>query len=134
MSTNQPRDIEYFDVESQSYKNLGIIDSMKTDTSYTEYSCVGVDPMRVPTQITTTIEIDLFNEKPLKLFGGVIQRFKIETIEIYCLIQNWDMRVSDYGVRLLIEAVITETHDDFSNAEVALAACLDTHEFNEDLL
>ncbi len=132
--TTDVRDIEYFDVESQSYKTLGMIDSMKTDTSYTEYCCIGSEPSRVPTQILTTMEIELFNEKPLSLLGGVIQRFRIGTTEVYCLLQDWDMRVSDYGVRLLLKAVITETHDDFSNSEVALQSCLDTMEYNEDLL
>ncbi len=127
------RDIDCFDNESQSFKSLGMVDSMTTNVDYDEYCCVGSPAQRIPREVTTDITIILEASTPPKLFSGDIQRFKIGTTELYCLIKRWDFRITGFDTRLYIEAVITETTDNF-DTEVALADCLDTMEFNEDLL
>ncbi len=133
MSPSVEREIEYFNAETQNFAMLGVIDSMTTDVNYDEYSCIGSNVPRVPTQVTTRLEVELFNSIPIRLTSDAIQRFKIGTTEIHCLIKEWDMRVTNFSISLLIEAVITETIDDFST-ESALVACLESQEFNEDLL
>ncbi len=111
---------------------LGEIISSNTNTEVDTYSCVGSGDFHLPRQTTTKIEIVLKPDSRVNLRNDPRQKFRALGIEIDAMITHQDLSFGGYGVGLTMEWIVLNSKDLVE--EVALGDCLDTMEYNEELL
>ncbi len=122
--------IEIF--KDNEWVRLGEIISSTNHTEVDTFTCVGSGPINMPRQTTTTLEIILAG--PATMFSEPKQRFKVFDLEIETLVTRQDLIVGNHGIGLIMEWIVLDSKTILGRTEVALQSCLDTQEFNEDLL
>ncbi len=120
-------------LDNGDWVTLGEIISSSSHTEVDTYSCVGSSEINLPRQTTAKLEIVLTPNAKSTLRNEPRQKFRAHGLEIDAMVTQQDISIGMYGVGLTMEWIVLDSKD-IGNDEVALQSCLDTMEFNEDLL
>ncbi len=120
-------------LDNGDWITLGEIISSSTHTEVDNYRCIVSNEINLPRQTTTKMEVVLTPNVKSTLQNEPRQKFRALGLEIDAMVTHQDLSFGMYGVGLTMEWIVLDSKD-IGNAEVALQSCLDTMEFNEDLL
>ncbi len=120
-------------LDNGEWIRLGEIISSTNHVEVDTFQCLVSGEINLPRQTTTKLEIVLIPGMRSTLRNDPRQKFRALGLEIDTMVTHQDLSFGMYGIGLTMEWIVLDSKD-IGNAEVALQSCLDTHEFNEDLL